>query len=296
MLNLKPLHQFLALADNLHFSRASALCHISPSTLSRTIHQLEAQLGAELFIRDNRSVKLTREGQRFALYARQAISDWEQLLADMQSEQEELRGELSVYCSVTASYSFLHVILDSFRNRYPQVEIKLHTGDPEHALDRIQNGTDDIAMAASPERLPAGIVFSPVGTTPLLFIAPTDQPEMARRFSTGSDVDIGKIPMILPESGVARDHVNAWLKQRHIQPTIYAQVTGNEAIVSMVSLGFGIGVVPQIVLDNSPLADRVQILEAKPELGTYEVGIFTREKRMKEPLIQAFWSLLPKGS
>lgn len=296
MKDLKQLQQFLTLAETLHFSRTSALTHVSPSTLSRTIAQLEEELGVRLFIRDNRSARLTREGACFAQYARDSLKRWEQLMTDLRSEQEQLRGAISVYCSVTASYSFLHVILDRFRSRYPQVEIKLHTGDPEHALDRIQSGSEDIAMAASPERLPAGVVFSPVGTTPLLFIAPIENPKMAERFQQGSSTEIGDIPLILPETGVARDHINRWLKERKIQPTIYAQVTGNEAIVSMVSLGFGVGVVPQIVLENSPLAAKVQTLSVKPELGTYAVGMFTREKRLNEPLIHAFWSVLPKSS
>ncbi|MCO4758589.1 MAG: HTH-type transcriptional activator IlvY, partial [Oceanospirillaceae bacterium] len=70
------------------------------------------------------------------------------------------------------------------------------------------------------------------------------------------------------------------------------QVAGNEAIVSMVSLGFGVGVVPRIVLDNSPLADRVQVLDVQPELEAYDVGLFALNKKLKSPLIRAFWEQL----
>lgn len=77
-----------------------------------------------------------------------------------------------------------------------------------------------------------------------------------------------------------------------VNPRIYAQVAGNEAIVSMVSLGVGIGVVPKIVLDNSPLIDRVKVLDVKPELEPYNVGLFTLKKSLKNPLVNAFWSLM----
>ena len=83
-----------------------------------------------------------------------------------------------------------------------------------------------------------------------------------------------------------------WFEERGLTPTIYAQVAGNEAIVSMVSLGFGVGVVPRIVLDNSPLADKVQVLDVQPELEPYEVGLFALEKKLKSPLIRAFWEQL----
>jgi LysR family positive regulator for ilvC len=77
-----------------------------------------------------------------------------------------------------------------------------------------------------------------------------------------------------------------------VNPRIYAQVAGNEAIVSMVSLGLGIGVVPQIVLEHGPLADRVQILDVQPALEPYDVGMFALKKNLKNPLVNAFWSLV----
>jgi LysR family positive regulator for ilvC len=96
--------------------------------------------------------------------------------------------------------------------------------------------------------------------------------------------------MILPESGLARHRADRWLRDLGVKPLIYAQVAGNEAIVSMVSLGFGIGVVPQIVLDNSPLAGDVRVLRVSPALAPYEVGLFTLEKKLRSPLIAAFWA------
>ncbi len=143
----KSLQHFLMLADTLHFSRASAACHISPSTLSRTIKQLEDELGVSLFIRDNRSVSLTAEGRRLQTYAREILQQWQTLRSTLQADQQELQGELSMYCSVTASYSFLYEILSRFRQDYPRIEIKLHTGDPAEAIQRVQNGTEDIAIA-----------------------------------------------------------------------------------------------------------------------------------------------------
>ena len=96
--------------------------------------------------------------------------------------------------------------------------------------------------------------------------------------------------MVLPETGIARNRVDAWFKQMGISPRIYAQVEGYEAIVSMVSLGFGVGVVPKIVLDNSPLAERIQILQVKQELEAFNVGLFTLKRNLKNPLVEAFWN------
>ncbi|MFT6635604.1 HTH-type transcriptional activator IlvY [Alcanivorax sp.] len=290
-MDTKPLRLFLTLADTLHFGRTSSMCHVSPSTLSRTIQQLEDELGVPLFYRDNRSVTLTREGQRFQEYARDTLMRWDGLRYALQEDRRILQGELSLYCSVTASYSFLYDLLSSFRHQYPRIELKLHTGDPAQAVQRIQQGEEDIAIGARPDHLPAGIAFRPIARSPLLFIAQAGQTQQAERLNGAANKSAWEdIPMILSEEGLARDRVDRWFRQLGVKPHIYAQVSGNEAIVSMVSLGFGVGVVPKIVLDNSPLAGRTRQLDVQPALAPYEVGLFTQERRQEEPLINAFWS------
>ncbi len=288
-MDTRLLKLFLSLADTLHFGRASELNHISPSALSRSIKQLEDEVGVDLFERNNRTVTLTHEGELFRDYAREALLQWDVIRDALMEEAEELHGEISVYCSVTASYSFLYDILSQFRLNHPGVEIKLHTGDPEHAIGHILSGSEDITIAAKPDPLPAGIAFKPITMSPLVFIAPTEQGALQPLID---QQDWAQIPMILPESGVGRKRVDDWFEQRNLTPTIYAQVAGNEAIVSMVSLGFGVGVVPRIVLDNSPLAEKVQVLDVKPQLADYDVGLFALEKKLKSPLIRAFWEQL----
>jgi len=99
------------------------------------------------------------------------------------------------------------------------------------------------------------------------------------------------VPMILSEGGIARTRVNQWFRRLKISPRIYAQVAGNEAIVSMVSLGFGVGVVPKIVLDNSPLANKIRVLDVQPVLAPYNLGLVVLKKNLDNPLVRAFWEL-----
>ena len=289
----RALQHFLVLADSLHFGRAAEACHVSASALSRSIRRLEEEAGATLFDRDNRSVSLTQAGQLFLDYARDALTAWDTVRNSLMEAAGELHGEISMFCSVTASYSFLFDLLTRFRGEHPRVEIKLHTGDPEEAIARVLAGNEDIAIGARPVSLAKGLAFRRVAVTPLVFIAArpgdssiTDSGEQAAANAWPAG------PMILPERGIARSRVDEWFRDRGLSPEIYAQVAGNEAIVSMVSLGFGVGVVPRIVLDNSPLADTVRVVDARPELAPYEVGLFALEKRLASPLISAFWSQL----
>ncbi|NNK32338.1 MAG: HTH-type transcriptional activator IlvY [Xanthomonadales bacterium] len=287
----RTLKQVVNLAESLHFGRASEASHVSPSALSRSIRRLEDDLGVILFERNNRRVRLTRAGEQFLRYARDALGEWEAVRNRLMAESGELQGEISMYCSVTASHSFLFEILARFRQEHPRIEIKLHTGDPEDAISRVRSGSEDFAIGARPTALPPGLAFRQIAISPLVFIAARDLFERDR--GPGNVRDWASQPMILPERGLARERVDAWFRALDLQSNIYAQVAGNEAIVSMVSLGFGVGVVPQIVLENSPLAESVRMLDLKPALEPYEVGLFTRKHRLSSPIIRAFWSRLP---
>ncbi|NND55493.1 MAG: HTH-type transcriptional activator IlvY, partial [Gammaproteobacteria bacterium] len=210
----------------------------------------------------------------------------------LQEEAGELQGEVRMYCSVTASYSFLFDLLSRVRAEHPRIEIKLLTGDPENAIARVLSGDADIAIGARPDVLPAPLAFRPIATSPLVFVAAHGHEDYSRlQGRQPSAGDWADTPLILSERGLARSRVDKWFAEHGVQPDIYAQVAGNEAIVSMVSLGFGVGVVPQIVVDNSPLADKVTVLDLKPELEPYEVGLFTLNKKLRNPLIGAFWAM-----
>jgi LysR family positive regulator for ilvC len=289
-MDTRQLRQFLHLAGALHFGRASEAAHVSPSALSRSIRALEQELGTTLFDRDSRTVSLTRQGETFLAWARETLGGLDVLRDTLQAQAGELQGEVSLYCSVTASYSFLFELLTRVRRDHPQIEIKLHTGDPEDAIARVLAGQEDIAIGARPEAIPAGLAFRPIARSPLVFIAPVDLEIAGLEARRPGRATWGSTPMILPERGQSRRRVDRWFRALGTRPSIYAQAAGNEAIVSMVSLGLGVGVVPEIVLANSPLRERVKVLRVRPVLAPYEVGLFTLEKKLRSPLISAFWA------
>lgn len=280
-MNFNQLKLFTTLAEELHFGAAADKCHVSASALSRNIKQLEEALGANLFERSNRHVELTEHGRQFLPFAHECLSQWQLYQESLNTDC--LRGQLSLYCSVTASYSFLYETLTQFRRLHPGIAIKVHTGDPASALDRVLSQAEDLAIGTMPTVLPDEILFKPIRRTQLVLWSAKGQ--------HWAD-DWSQIPVILPEEGIARERINQWFRQQQIKPLVYAEAKGNEAIVSMVSLGFGVGIAPAIVVENSPLASQVERFAIQPNLGAYDIGLFVLKKRLKRPILAAFWQAL----
>jgi LysR family transcriptional regulator, positive regulator for ilvC len=289
-MDIRAIKIFAHLAHSLHFGRTSRACNLTPSALTRTIQRIEEELGTPLFRRDNRSVSLTPAGEIFKHYAEEAERRWQTLQREL-TDDETLRGEISLYCSVTAATSILPPILRAFRHAHPGVQIKLQTGDAAEALDRLNNREAEVTIAALPEQLPPAVVFVELAQTPLVFIEPADG---AESFTGDGGIDWQRIPVILAERGLSRVRIDRWFKEKGIRPHIYAEVAGNEALLAMVSLGCGVGVVPGLVLEKSPLRDRVRIFEVTPTLTPFTIGACTLVKHLTNPVIRAFWaSVLP---
>ncbi|PWI31741.1 HTH-type transcriptional activator IlvY [Vibrio albus] len=288
-MNIKSLQLFIHLCDSKSFNKTATAMHISPSALSRQIQKLEEEVGQSLFIRDNRSVDLTNAGRKLLPVALNMTSEWFSLRSELCEQTKELEGEIRLFCSVTASYSHLPELLNDFRVRYPQIELKLSTGDPAQAIDRVMDSDIDIAISAIPEHTPARLAFELIGQIPLSVIAPVGVSNFSQELKK-EDPQWEHIPFILPESGTARDRANIWLKKMKIKPNIYAQVAGHEAIVSMVALGCGIGIAPDVVINNSPVKDKVQKLKLAP-IKAFDLGICCKRSKLNDPLVNALWQL-----
>jgi LysR family positive regulator for ilvC len=282
------LRLFLHLSRTLRFLQTSRECHISPSALSRAIQRLEREVGCRLFERDRRTVRLTPEGTRFVAHARDALDRWEAVTRELRGRSSAIEGTISLFASVTACQSFLPGILSGFRQRFPDIHIRLETGYAADALEMLAEGRVDVTVAALPDRVPAPLIARVLLYTPLVFAAPVSPCEVQRQVARRT-LPWSELPIVLPAAGLARASADRWFRRKRITPRIYSEVAGSEAILSLVSLGCGVGIVPRIVMDKSPLRAEVRALDVEPEIGEFRVGVCTQRRKLQSPLVRAFW-------
>ena len=291
-MNFQNLKLFLDIVQTKSFIRSAEKNHMSASTLSRQIQRMEDEIGQPLFLRDNRQVCLTDAGQHFLVFAKHTWENWQQIQRELSPHQKELEGELKLFCSVTAAYSHLPTILEKFRKRYPKIEIALSTGDPAKALHSVQSLQADISLTGKPEILPPNIAFHFIDDITLSLIVPRIACP-ATQLLQQSPIDWQNVPFILPVEGPARKRIDHWFKLQKIkEPKIYATVEGHEAIVPMVAVGCGVALLPDVVVQHSPVNNQISYFNLTLPIQPFELGICVQQRRLQEPIIQAFWASL----
>lgn len=264
MLDLKDAATFLRLCETSNLTRTASLCHVSPSTLSRTLNKLEDELKTKLCIRDKKGVYITDAGRKFESFARKTLNEYSNLESSLHTDPNAVTGTIRIFCSVTACYIFIPRLLNELHLLTPNLEIKIETGDPAEAIQRLSTQESlDFAICALPSEIPPELSYVDLVTFPLILIAPK-KPRFDGAGTDFSSYNLENVPFVMPEGGQLRYEVEKWFSSQGISPNIYSEIAGHEGIVSLTALGFGIAVVPRLVYDISPFRNDVFILKELP--------------------------------
>jgi LysR family positive regulator for ilvC len=283
---------FLHLAESLHFARSAKAAGMSPSALTRFIQRLEEELGQPLFQRTRRSVALTRAGEIFRDHARAQLANHARLMEALAAEKHAPSGELRIACTVTACHSVLPKLFARCRSRFPGIHLQLSTSDAARCMQGLENDEVDLAVVPEPDRAPSELRYVRLAHTDLSFIAPSSDAALARRAQLGGNHWNG-LPVILPRRGLDRERIDTWLEEQSAEPEVYAEVDGNEAILAMVALGCGVGIVPELVRKDSPLRGRIELVEVRRPPRGYYVSLCAKSRTLSRRTAAALWELAP---
>jgi LysR family positive regulator for ilvC len=273
-MNFYEIEAFITLSKLLHFGKTADKLNMSPSALSRVISRLEEETNTILLDRNNRQVLLTEQGKIFKKYAQEMLDKRKELDERLGDVGDEIEGTLHAYASVTACYTILPDFIKKLTTRYPKIHFSVETGDPAGAVSAVKENRAMIAVAAIPESGLSLMETKAVVKTPLVYAASKNGPYTGLQ---GSPQDIlSSVPLVLPKTGLARIRFDKWIKSRNVKPTIAAETEGNEAVLALAASGLGIGLVPQIVLENGPYKNEFEIISAGNILGYYNVGFIRK--------------------
>jgi len=250
-MDVRQLRHFAAVAETLHFGRAAERLRITQPPLSQSILALERELGAPLFVRTKRSVRLTALGEQWLPHVEAALSALDDLPGLARSLRDGESGHLALSFVSTADYSVLPSLVRRYAETFPNVEIRLFEATSDVQIPALINGERHVGIIIPPadQPLPPSLAYRQLLREPLVAAVPTAWIEQGRiRSRTAlSSAEVLASPLILFPKHVApafHDLVTgyyaalgglAWIEQEAIQM---------QTIISLVSAGLGIALVP----------------------------------------------------
>jgi LysR family transcriptional regulator, benzoate and cis,cis-muconate-responsive activator of ben and cat genes len=166
-MELRHLRYFVAVAEELNFTRAAARLHVSLPPLSRQIRDLERELGLELLVRNTRSVRLTEAGRMFQQEAAAILQRTNEAVESMRALTQSRRGRVRVGYAASPTIEILPRALRRFHKMKPSVRVELHDMSTQGMLRGLQERTLDVALIVSLARPElAGLVVEQIATYP----------------------------------------------------------------------------------------------------------------------------------
>uniref|UniRef100_A0AAU3HP09 LysR family transcriptional regulator n=1 Tax=Streptomyces sp. NBC_01393 TaxID=2903851 RepID=A0AAU3HP09_9ACTN len=248
-MDLRQLEYFVAVAEERNFTRAAERVHISQSGVSAQIRQLERELGAELFDRSARTVTLTVAGVAALDHARAALAAAGAVGQAVGEVTGLVRGRLTVGMVIGCTLAPLFDALAAFHAAHPGVEISLLEDGSDRLVERVRDGTVDLALVGAANAVPDGLDSLTVISERLTAAVPPGHPLEKRRRVTLRDLMPYPIVCMPPGTGLRAVFDQACAAQ-NLRPTIALQASAADAIAGLAARGLGVAVLSASMAEN----------------------------------------------
>jgi DNA-binding transcriptional LysR family regulator len=299
-LELRQLRYFVTVAEELHFGRAAERLHMTQPPLSQTIAALEELLGAPLFLRNRRQVTLTPAGAALLPEARRILAHSSELPQLVRRAAAGQTGRLSLAFVTTADYSVLPTFMRRYRAAFPEVQIALREATSDLQVEQLMRGQIDAGLLIPPlpDKTRDELDYMKVLEEPLVLCAPAGLAAL-----TGSPAlplppvrlqDLPQLPLVIfprQSSPALYDAILTCFRDAGITPVIGQEAIQMQTIVSLVSGGMGLALVPQSV--SNLMRPGVEYRALADPTPLVETGLAWRRDNTS-PVLKGFLDLIRK--
>jgi DNA-binding transcriptional LysR family regulator len=246
-MELRHLRYFVAVAEELHFTRAAERLGIKQPPLSLQIRQLETELGARLFRRLTRGIEITESGAQLLDDARRILDQVERAKAGVQSRARGETGRLHVgFAGATYFHPRVPAIVRAYRERYPGVLLSPHQSNTPLLVAGLRGGEIDAAFIRPPISGGEGLAMLPLVEEPMLVVLPAAHP-LASRGAVPLAALAQETLILFPRAigpGLY-DAIIGACQRAGFSPSLGQEAPQIPSIVYMVAAGLGVSIVPQ---------------------------------------------------
>lgn len=266
-MELRQLSHFVAVAEECHFTRAAKRLHVAQSGLSASVRALERELGAELFVRNTRQVRLTPAGTALLAEARRTLAASDACAAAVAAVQGLLRGTLAIGSLQCLHVVHLPAVLAGFVSAHPGLDVELRQGGSGELTSLVAQGKLDVAFVSRPAACPDEVVVTSLATEPLVLACAPDHALASAERVAPSSLAGERFVDFAPDWGT-RDLVDSVVGPRHVA----LEVTDVHSLLDLVACGLGVALVPQ---SFSVKTDRVRFVGLAGPVPNWETVTVT---------------------
>ncbi|MFJ9884708.1 LysR family transcriptional regulator [Streptomyces sp. NPDC091287] len=275
-MELQQMRYVIAVAETNNFTRAAQRCLVVQSALSHQIARLEKELGARLFERTSRRVRLTPAGAAFLPAARQCLDAAERAAAEVAAAVGEVRGRLTVGLIPTVAAVDLPSVLKDFHRRHPKARVSLSVGASEDLVEQVRRGEIEVAFLGIPVTArPRGVQARELARERLIAVVSQDHP-----LAGESSVDLRRLSsevfVDLPAKTAGRAQSDLAFAAAGLTREVAFEVTNADYLARLVAAGLGVALLPPAYVAGLAGVTTIEVTDAPARV---EYVIWGRESR-----------------
>lgn len=293
-MELRQLEYFVAVADNLSFTRAAKRLHVVQSGVSATIRALERELGADLFVRGPAGVRLTPAGELLRPHARATLDAAMAAKDAVHGTRGTVRGTVTVGTLTSINVIDLPTVLAELHTRYPEVRVQLRAARAgTTGLERqLRDGDLDIAFLVFPGDVPAALNAELVAAVKLHLVVPAEHELASAPSVTLADL-AGMSFVDAPPGYGTRIVIDRAFAAAGVERTVSLEVADLGTAARYIRNGLGIGFLSWSILDDIDDAGLVTVPVADQDL-CWRLYVATSATRPTTAAVRALLSLIEK--
>jgi DNA-binding transcriptional LysR family regulator len=296
-LELRQLRQFVAVAEAGSFSGAAKRLCMAQPPLSMAIRKLETEIGATLFDRSLRGVRLTPSGFAALISARKCLRNAEEVVSAALAADAEEAGYLCVAFIGSVTFGLMPRIVQAFRARFPNVKLELREATNREVLAAVQNGSVDLGFVRLPALCPPGVAMQSVEKDLYCIALPLGHRLSRKRSLRVADLAGESFIGYLPSQAGSGLHgaVMQIFREVGVSPNIVQEAVQVHTVIGLVESGLGVALVPSVITRYAshrvvfrPLCEPAELLETGIALAystTSESGAASRFRSIVGELV-----------
>lgn len=250
-MTLTQLRYFKMIVDTGYVGKAAEKLSITQPTLSKAIGLLEDELGVKLLEKSGRNIMVTRYGRCYYEHISRALDALERGNHELKLLQNEYEGEINLGFSYSLGESFIPNTIQAFQSEEgnEKIHFRLKQANSLHIMDLLKDEKVDVAICSYRDEVP-GVEFVPVLSRELVALVGENHPLAAQDSIQMSDLEDEPFIHFNSESSF-QVFLNNLFAQKNVHPQINYEVNEDSLIAGLVEKGFGVSIVPRIMILDS---------------------------------------------